>query len=186
VPGGRLNIGIVMSEARLRRELRPQGTPEALVGRVLGDVAKVRPLLGAPLDEACVALPLASRVARRSGDGWLLVGDATGFIDPLSGEGIRRALLTAELAADAIVRHLRGDRSAIARYDRHLRATFARKDVISWVLQALLGQPALLDYVVARLASRDDLRRTFAGVMADLEPASDALSPRYLAALLRP
>ena len=37
--------------------------------------------------------------ARRAGPGWLLVGDACGFLDPFTGEGLHRALVSAELAA---------------------------------------------------------------------------------------
>src|SRR3970282_733703 len=36
------------------------------------------------------------------GDRWLLLGDAAGLVDPLTREGIYYALLSGELAADAI------------------------------------------------------------------------------------
>jgi len=39
----------------------------------------------------------------RAGADWLLVGDAAGFCDPLTGEGIRLALESANLAAQAII-----------------------------------------------------------------------------------
>ena len=55
------------------------------------------------------AAPLGHRVARRHGPGWLLVGDAAGFLDPFTGEGLHRALVSARLAAGAIDRHLDGD-----------------------------------------------------------------------------
>jgi geranylgeranyl reductase family protein len=38
---------------------------------------------------------------RASGDGWALLGDAAGFADPVTGEGIYYALRSAELFADA-------------------------------------------------------------------------------------
>jgi flavin-dependent dehydrogenase len=48
-----------------------------------------------------------------SGDGWVLVGDAFGFLDPLYSSGVLLALKSGELAADAIVDGLdRGDTSA--------------------------------------------------------------------------
>ncbi len=37
-----------------------------------------------------------------SGDGWALVGDAAGFVDPITGEGIYYALRSAHLLAEAI------------------------------------------------------------------------------------
>jgi flavin-dependent dehydrogenase len=48
-----------------------------------------------------------------SGNGWVLVGDAFGFLDPLYSSGVLLALKSGELAADAIVEGLeRGDLSA--------------------------------------------------------------------------
>jgi hypothetical protein len=48
-----------------------------------------------------------------AGDGWVLVGDAFGFLDPLYSSGVLLALKSGELAADAIVEGLkRGDLSA--------------------------------------------------------------------------
>jgi hypothetical protein len=48
-----------------------------------------------------------------SGDGWVMVGDAWGFLDPLYSSGVLLALRSGEMAADAIVEGLRsGDLSA--------------------------------------------------------------------------
>jgi flavin-dependent dehydrogenase len=48
-----------------------------------------------------------------AGDGWVLVGDACGFLDPLYSSGVLLALKSGELAADAIAEGLaRGDVSA--------------------------------------------------------------------------
>jgi flavin-dependent dehydrogenase len=48
-----------------------------------------------------------------AGDGWVLVGDAFGFLDPLYSSGVLLALKSGQLAADAVVEGLeRGDTSA--------------------------------------------------------------------------
>jgi flavin-dependent dehydrogenase len=48
-----------------------------------------------------------------AGDGWVLVGDAFGFLDPLYSSGVLLALRSGEMAADAIVEGLaNGDTSA--------------------------------------------------------------------------
>jgi flavin-dependent dehydrogenase len=52
------------------------------------------------------------RATKASGDGWVLVGDAWGFLDPLYSSGVLLALKSGELAADAIVDGLKnGDTS---------------------------------------------------------------------------
>jgi geranylgeranyl reductase family protein len=53
------------------------------------------------------SLPLAPRPIPVSAPGLLLAGDAGGFIDPLSGEGIWQGLHTGVLAADVTVQALR-------------------------------------------------------------------------------
>ena len=53
------------------------------------------------------------RSTATAGDGWVLVGDAWGFLDPLYSSGVLIALKSGELAADAIVEGLaNGDTSA--------------------------------------------------------------------------
>jgi flavin-dependent dehydrogenase len=53
------------------------------------------------------------RTTKASGDGWVLVGDAWGFLDPLYSSGVLLALKSGQLAADAIVEGLKtGDTSA--------------------------------------------------------------------------
>jgi flavin-dependent dehydrogenase len=53
------------------------------------------------------------RASQVSGDGWVLVGDAFAFLDPLYSSGVLLAMKSGELAADAIVEGLAtGDTSA--------------------------------------------------------------------------
>ena len=53
------------------------------------------------------------RATRVAGDGWVMIGDAWGFLDPLYSSGVLLALKSGELAADAIVEALKaGDTSA--------------------------------------------------------------------------
>jgi flavin-dependent dehydrogenase len=49
------------------------------------------------------------RSRRVAGEGWVLVGDAFGFLDPLYSSGVLLALKSGELAADAIVDGLQRD-----------------------------------------------------------------------------
>lgn len=189
VPGGRVNIGIVIGERLLRRALAGGERPVDVARRILGELPGSWSALARrpATDELAVALPLANRVTRRAGRGFLLVGDAAGFIDPISGEGLHRALVSAELATDAVRRSLADPNGpALDDYDRRLRARFRHKDLISWLLQAFLARPEALGYAVRRLGSRPDVRAEFAAVMADIEPPDHGLNPRFLAALLRP
>lgn len=60
-----------------------------------------------------VAKEFSYTTSRHAGDGWVLVGDAFGFIDPIYSSGVFFALKTGEMAADAIIEGLQcGDTSA--------------------------------------------------------------------------
>lgn len=66
------------------------------------------------------------RGLRTVGDGWALVGDAAGFADPITGEGIYYALRSAELMAEALLASPAADEyhAATAKYERDWRAAF--------------------------------------------------------------
>jgi flavin-dependent dehydrogenase len=189
VAGGRVNIGIVLGRswrpalvrdgARAVADSIVRTTPPAD-----GDPAAWRH--AEPTDAVAGASPLGHRVTRRAGRGWLLVGDAAGFLDPFTGEGLHRALVSAELAAVAIAARQRGRPSAFAAYERAMQRRFLAKDAVSWLVQAFLGRPALFEYAARRIAARPAVRATMGLVMGDLVPAGRALDPRYLATLLAP
>jgi menaquinone-9 beta-reductase len=188
VPGGRVNVGIVLGRS-WSEFLRIHGAAEIARGIVerlpAGDGGPA--LSWQPLDPIAGVAPLGHRVTRRGGDGWVVVGDAAGFLDPFTGEGLHRAIVSAELASQAIVTALAAtDSHPLFEYDRAMRARFGAKDVVSRIVQALLVRPPLFGYAARRLASRAGVRETMGLVMGDLAPAGRALDPRYLAALLRP
>lgn len=130
--------------------------------------------------------PLARRVRNVAGPGYLLVGDAAGFTDPFTGEGVLRALRGAEIAADAVIRALgRGDATPLE-YPEWRRRAFAAKDVACLGVQAALAVPLLFDHCLRRAERRDGAARTLAGIFGDYYPARAALRPSLVADLLRP
>lgn len=189
VAGGRVNIGLVLGRS-WRAALVRDGA-RAVAGAIVagtrpteGDPAAWRD--GEPLDTVAGAWPLGHRVTHRAGHGWLLVGDAAGFLDPFTGEGLHRALVSAELAAAAIVARQRGRTGAFGAYERVMQRRFLAKDVVSWLVQVFLAEPALFEYTARRIAARPAVRATMGLVIGDLVPAGRALDPRFLAALLAP
>ena len=183
VPEERVNIGIVVPAG-----LEPNDSPGSMADRLIAAFPPPHEAwMDAPMtDHPAVAGRLEHHVSRAAGHGYLLVGDALQFIDPLTGEGLLRALVSAELAADAVVASLGGDRSALPVYDRRIRNRWRSKNVVSWILQLFLVQPRAFDYALRRLASRDALREELTLVLADQARASRALEPRFLARLLAP
>jgi geranylgeranyl reductase family protein len=185
---GRVNAAMVVDLARFERRTESvdaffdaalESYP-AMAARVRR-AARVSPVRGVG--------PLARRVLRVSGDGYLLAGDAAGFFDPFTGEGIFDALHGGELAAEAVAAALEiGDTSAnaLASYDRARRAAFRDKRRAAWLVQAFVRAPRLMDYALERIAARPAARTTMTGVLGDYRDAGIVLSPRYLWSALRP
>lgn len=126
--------------------------------------------------------PLAHRVDPPRAGGVLLIGDAAGFYDPFTGEGVFTALRSAELAAETIAGALgAGDVSAgaLAAYERARRRAFAGKERVTRALQFLIGHRRLANLTCRLLARRPDALDALLGVLGDYVP------PGALPALLR-
>lgn len=117
--------------------------------------------------------PLAYRVSVPREGGVLLMGDAAGFYDPFTGEGIFTALRSAELAVDVAVHAVRtGDVSprALARYHRERAAVFDDKTKVTRALQVLIRHRRLANIAAYVLARRQRLLDTMLGVIGDYIP----------------
>lgn len=178
LPGGGLNVGMALpmngrAFAEQRYERAIAGLP-AVAARLAG-LRRTTPLRG--------VAPIGHRVARVAGPGWLLVGDAAGFLDPFTGEGIYRALRSGRAVADAI---LAAGPDAAGRYAADRRRIFAAKAALTWVVQAMLAAPPVLGYALRRLGDRPEAAAVLGSALGDVRPATDALAPRFIGSVLRP
>jgi flavin-dependent dehydrogenase len=119
--------------------------------------------------------PLAYTVREPRADGVLLVGDAAGFYDPFTGEGLYTALRSAELLAEVAHPALaRNDCSAaaLAPYAAAKRETFAAKARLTRALQLVIRHRALANAAARVLKRRPALLSTLMGVIGDFVPPS--------------
>jgi menaquinone-9 beta-reductase len=87
--------------------------------------------------------PLGVEAASAGADGLLLAGDAAGFIDPMTGDGLRFAFEGAELAAAEALHALEhGSQGAHLRLAAARRRAFAGKWRFNRALRALVSSPA--------------------------------------------
>jgi flavin-dependent dehydrogenase len=115
---------------------------EVLRGRTRG-VSFTTPVLA--------AAPLGLRVGAVAAGNTVLVGDAAGAPDPVTGEGMALAILSARAAAEAIAN------GRPEEYERERRRLAAGSDWLGrWLLRAT-RYPAIADRVVASLIQHPDL-----------------------------
>ena len=75
--------------------------------------AKKRVMPGKQVGPHFTTKDFSYRCDQVAGDGWVLVGDAFGFLDPIYSSGVFLALKSGEMAADAVIKGFsRGDLSA--------------------------------------------------------------------------
>jgi menaquinone-9 beta-reductase len=98
--------------------------------------------------------PLAVEARACGVPGLLLAGDAAGFIDPMTGDGLRFAIQGGELAARAALGALADGRAAHQRLAVWRRRAFTRKHCFNRALRSLVAAPSavLAASAAARLA----------------------------------
>jgi geranylgeranyl reductase family protein len=145
LPGGLTNACVVTADRAALRD----------PARLLDDTLRADPQLADRFARArrvtrpvCLG-PLAVDATRGGAPGLLLAGDAAGFIDPMTGDGLRFALRGGELAAHAALAALEHGRAdAHVQLTRERRREFGSKWRFNRALRALAGSPLAM-----RLAS---------------------------------
>ena len=131
--------------------------------------------------------PLSHRVRRTSAPGALLAGDAAGFLDPFTGQGIFLALTGAEHAAAVIERALRDpdcERSAFAEYDRWRARDVTWRRRLCATVALLVDVPPLARRAARGLARFPDAGATLIDAVAGTIPPSRAFRPAVIGRLL--
>ena len=113
--------------------------------------------------------PLAVEARAAGCPGLLLAGDAAGFIDPMTGDGMRFALRGGELAAEAALRELQSGVPAF----QHLQAARAREFSGKWrvnrALRALVASPRGVSLAASVAARWSAPVRLLIGIAGDVK-----------------
>jgi flavin-dependent dehydrogenase len=139
------------------------------------------------VDDVIATGPFDCPVRSAVADGALLVGDAAGYYDPFTGQGIYRALRGAELAAGAAhAALLAGDTSvsALAPYERARRAAFGPGERMQRIVEGFVSRPRLLDAVARRFTARPALADAVIRVTGDVSPLGSLFTPRFWAQMV--
>ena len=95
-------------------------------------------------------LPLRRRGDRAARGRAVVVGDAAGLVDPLSGDGIYEAFLSAKLAAETVLELLAGRTSTLEPYSTALEQRLASQLSTSWAAKRAFDRFPRLAFTLAR------------------------------------
>ena len=140
LPDGTANACVVTSNTGLLAD------PDLLVNTMRQDPDVGRRCARAVMLKAPTVLgPLAVDAVASGMPGLLLAGDAAGFIDPMTGDGLRFAFRGGELAARSAIEALEiGVETAHLRLDTARRREFGTKWRFNRVLRALASSPSAI------------------------------------------
>ncbi len=153
------NATVVGESARYRYEADRFGDPAAWVASLMDErlgECRGREIIGGPWASGRFDRP----VARPWAPGVVLVGDAAGYYDPFTGQGVYRALRSAELAADAVAevldradggsRRERDPWTPLRRYGRRWKANNRGARFVQRVIEAAVSRPAVTSWILPR------------------------------------
>ncbi len=183
------NVSIVVP---IEKGLGPNGGRRGVIDYFLSHLAAYSRLAERLVGAEIVAGPwstsgLAGRVRRRVDDGLLLIGDAGGYYDPFTGEGLYRGMRAAELACDTASPALEAGDLRTARlrpYAWHYHREFAPKRLVEMIVHEVTTRRLLFEHIGGRLRRRRHLADALLGVTGDFLSPYEVLSPWYLARLL--
>jgi 2-polyprenyl-6-methoxyphenol hydroxylase-like FAD-dependent oxidoreductase len=167
IGGNTLNVSALCNPEELQRTTamefinqRTQASPH-LRSRIapLTEVAKVR-----------ATFPAAQNVRDVVATNAALIGDASGFLDPLTGEGIYQALWTARALANQVANGWSTDEqlnAALRRYARQRRQQHRGKRLCCQGFQAIIRRPGLSNAVHRVLSFRAGIGNAFIGLIGN-------------------
>ena len=145
-----------------------------MLGTLLREAHRTGPIKGYPLRVDFPDAPVSAR-------GVLLVGEAAGLVNPLTGEGIDYALESAQIAAEHASRMLsvngRGEEEH-TEYERLLHTRFGRLFGFCRRLREATVHTVLLNQLVRVAARRDDLKMRLIVVVLGAREIPAQLSTR--------
>ena len=149
LPGGLTNVSVVTDGHGALPT--PRAEQQAIVRRALEADAMLRDRFAGATQVSPVTVmgPLAVNARAAGCPGLLLAGDAAGFVDPMTGDGLRFALRGGELAAQAALDELASGQPACVRLGMQRRREFQGKWRINRALRAMVGSPRALEFAAA-------------------------------------
>ncbi len=103
------------------------------IKEILHFYMKKNNIKGSVIREGGAFIPSNFSFKRSSGEGFLICGDAAGFVDPLTGEGIYFAAESGRLAAESVLRAFSKGDFSFKDYRKNVKKTFGKELKFAWL-----------------------------------------------------
>ena len=136
---------------------------------------------GSLIGDLEVTGPFEVTPRHRTAPGALLVGDAAGYFDPLTGQGVFRALYGARLASRAILEALSDPALEVASlglYERNLDRSLVPSRRVQRMIDAVITRPELMGASARFLAEHPGIASLLIDVTGDRVPPGTLTRPR--------
>lgn len=184
---GRFNVTLVV-DAERARGLGDAG-PAAFFNDWLRRVPALLDRIGGAQPEPFLASgPFDWPVRSAAAPGAALVGDAAGYYDPFTGQGVFQAMAGAEILAREVAPVIgsAAQDAAVCRYARAQRRLTRPARRFQHVIERILSRPRRADRVLARLAAAPAVMDRVVAVTGDLKRPVSLLSPRLITSFFVP
>jgi menaquinone-9 beta-reductase len=185
--GGLVNAGLGILQNHLGKRR------ENLI-HMLNDIVTNDPLIGPRFKNARLVhrpgahtLPLGTYNFKRSGNRFILLGDAGFLVDPFSGEGIGNAMASGEIAAAILEENFTSNdfsAEALTNYDARIHRRFSQEFRTMGVMQHLAGSARLFNLVVDKARKNKEVKELLTAMFTSEDVRKKLTNPGFYAKLL--
>lgn len=178
---GIANIGIGLSKTDAKKETR---TLTEILDDVTNSPYFKKRFANAERLEKPVGwnLPLGTIHRKNHGNGFMLLGDAAGLVDPFTGEGIGNAMVSAKCAIEVAKKSIKKNdfsKEMFSEYDKLVWNELGKELRTSAKLQKLARSSFLLNFVINRASRNDEIKDIISGMLANEIPKDELSNPRF-------
>ena len=127
-------------------------------------------------------LPFGNTKRKNHGNGFLLLGDAAGLVDPFTGEGIGNAMESGKIAANVVLKAKRINnfsKEVLSEYDEELWGYLGSELKTSTLLLKLAHHKLLLNFVIDRASRNKNVKNVISGMLTDEVPKTELSNPMF-------
>jgi flavin-dependent dehydrogenase len=185
--GGLVNAGIGLLQSQISKR-------KENLSHIFNDLIAHDPLIAPRFSNARLVgkqeahtLPLGSHRLSRSGNRFLLLGDAAFLVDPFSGEGIGNAMASGEIAAQILEENFRKNdfsAKALKAYDARIDRRFSQEFSTMTVMQRLAGSAKLFNMVVNKARKNKEVSELLTAMFTSEDIRKKLTRPGFYLRLL--